>query len=64
MGAKPGGMKGNKQKAKYRKPEKKHGKPGRREGGRTGKPKGRTEALEKPLRGEARKKGKEEQRAE
>ena len=30
VGAKPGRMKGNEQKAKYRKPEKKHGKPGGR----------------------------------
>ena len=36
MGAKPGRMKGNKQKAKYQKPEKKHGKPGGREGGKRG----------------------------
>ena len=36
MGVKPGGMKGNIQKAKYRKPEKKHGKPGGREGGKRG----------------------------
>ena len=36
VGAKPGRMKGNKQKAKYRKPEKKHGKPGGREGGKRG----------------------------
>ena len=36
MGAKPGRMKGNEQKAKYRKPEKKHGKPGGREGGKRG----------------------------
>ena len=34
MGAKPGRMKGNKQIAKYQKPEKKHGKPGGREGGK------------------------------
>ena len=32
MGAKPGRMKGNKQKAKYTEPERRHGKPGRKEG--------------------------------
>ena len=36
MGAKPGGAKGNKQEAKYRKPETKHGKPGGGEGGKRG----------------------------
>ena len=51
MGAKLGRTKGNKQKAKYLKPEKKHGKPGGREGERSGKPEGRTEAPKKPLRG-------------
>ena len=34
MGAKPGRMKGNEQKAKYQKPDTKHGKPGGREGGK------------------------------
>ena len=34
VGAKLERMKGNKQKAEYQKPEKKHGKPGGREGGR------------------------------
>ena len=34
MGAKPGGMKGNKQEAEYERPEKKHGKPGGRKGGK------------------------------
>jgi hypothetical protein len=37
---------------------------GRQRRRKTGKPKGRTEALEKPLRGGNRKKGTEEQRAE
>ena len=50
MGAKPGRMKGNEQGAKYRKPEKKHGKPGGREGGDRGKPKGRTGAQRRPLK--------------
>ena len=36
VGAKPGGMKGNEQKAKYQKPERRHGKPGGREGGKRG----------------------------
>ena len=36
MGAKPGGTKGNRQEAKYQKPERKHGKPGGGEGGRRG----------------------------
>ena len=36
VGAKPGGMKGNEQKAKYQKPERRHGKPGGREGGKQG----------------------------
>ena len=60
MGAKPGRMKGNKQKAKYRKPDQKNGKPGGREGMKTEESKEEDEALEKPLRGEDRKKGKEE----
>ena len=36
MGANQGRVKGNKQKAKYQKPEKKHGKPGGKEGGKRG----------------------------
>ena len=59
MGAKPGRMKGNKQKAKYRKPEKKHGKPGGREGGKQENRKESLKHWNSTLRGKARKKGTE-----
>ena len=50
MGAKPGRMKGNEQKAKYRKPEKKHGKPGGREGGKRGSRKEEPKHWVRPLK--------------
>ena len=48
VGAKPGGMKGNEQKAEYEEPERRHGKLGRKE---RGKPKKRERkgALRKQL---------------
>ena len=49
VGAKPGGMKGNKQRAEYLKTEGKHGKPGGTEVEKVRKPKGRETAPEKQL---------------
>ena len=62
MGAKPGGTKGNEQKAEYRNRERRHGKPGREERGRPEKRKrkwrtGRSRCEAMPGR-----EGKEEQR--
>ena len=64
MGAKQGRTKGNKQKAEYLEPERRHGKPGWKEGERQGSESG-TEKPRKPaVRRKRWKKGKEEAEAE
>ena len=64
VGAKQGRTKGNKQKAEYLEPERRHGKPGREEGGKRGSESG-TEKPKKPtVRQKRWKRGKEETEAE
>ena len=64
MGAKPGGMKGNKQKAEYLKTEGKHGKPGGTEVEEQGSRKAERQHLKSHCEAEQGRRGNEETEAE
>ena len=65
MGAKPGGMKGNEQKAEYEEAEGKHGKPGGTEAEESGGRKAEGQHRRRPaVRGKREERGKEETEAE